>query len=559
MSPMTRIRSIVPILVFVAAPSAQVSPELAQLIKKEGLENSKVMDYLDHLTNKIGHRLTGSDNFRRACEWAKSEFEKMGLDAKLEQWGTWRVSWNRGQWQGRILEPIEMDLQVATDAWTAGTKGRVKAEVVRMPTSVDDFDEELKGKWLIARRMPRSTSVSRAASVGAAGILYSSRGDRRFPNRIRVFGSYRRPQRKIVQICIRRDQFLKLWEVTGLAEDSEKKVLAEFDIRNRFRDEPTPLFNVVAEIKGTVHPDEFVIVCGHLDSWHQASGTTDNGTGTTSTMEAARIIAAVGAKPKRTIRFLLWGGEEQGLLGSVQYVRRHRQEMNNVSAVFNHDTGTNWAQSLRVTSAQYDDMRKVIAPVMSMKAPDDDWNRPVFKLSKSNSLGRGGGSDHASFLSAGVPAFPWGLRGRSNYFSYTWHSQWDTYDEAIPEYQRHTSTVIALTALGTANLPHLLGRGGVGRARPRGDAKPVAEGRLGIELEGLKVAGIDKGGVGDRAGMKTGDTIVAINDKRVSSAVDIVSIMRDNKAPWVFTVLRGERKVGLLVELAGKKPKKVGK
>ena len=147
-----------------------------------------------------------------------------------------------------------------------------------------------------------------------------------------------------------------------------------------------------------------------------------------------------------------------------------------------------------------------------------------------------------------MPAFPWGLRGRSDYFSYTWHSQWDTFDEAIPEYQRHTSTVIALTALGAANLPNLLGRGGVGRAKPRADSKPIAEGRLGLDLDGLTVKGVDQAGIAHQAGFKVGDKIVAINDAKVSGIVDVVAMMRDNKAPWVFTIQRGGKQVGVLVE-----------
>ncbi len=450
---------------------------MASKIQKEGLENSHVMEHLDMLTNGIGPRLTGSRNFELACKWAKRRFESYGLEAKLEKWTEWPRGWDRGQWQGRITAPESMDLQIATPAWTAGTKGRLLGELTLLPRSKLRLMKErrrLKGKILFGPIPSRRSAYGRQfldllSEIGAKAILSPSKGDKAFPNRIRVFGSFRtvfaKPDRlpKVPVMVVRADQGKKIeaWL------KARKKVEGEFEIRNRWREGPIPIHNVVAELKGSQKPEEVVIVCGHLDSWHQATGTTDNGTGSATTIEAARILAAVGAKPKRTIRFILWGGEEQGLLGSIAYVRRHRQELKRVSCVLNHDTGTNWAHRLSVTEAQFPLMEKVFAPVMKLPPPDKDRKGPVFLLKKVKTLGRGGGSDHASFLRAGVPAFPWGLTGRSNYFGRTWHSQWDTYDAAIPEYQRHTATVIALTALGVANLPSLLPRNRKGKTAPK--------------------------------------------------------------------------------------------
>ena len=454
--------------------------DIWSMIREQGFEHSKVMDYLDTLTNSIGPRLTGSDNFSLACNWAAKEFKKMGLKVKLEPWAEWNFVFNRGQWMGRSTKPEKMELQVATEAWTAGTRGAVTAAAVLAPKALEDLaslEGKLRGKWLLARRPSRRNRAARknwtnllrfAEAQGAAGLVYPSQGDARYPNRIRVFGSYRTvlaANAKIPsfpRICVRKDQWKKL--AKWLADD--KQVELNFDIRNRFRREKVVLHNVIADIVGSKKPDEMVIVCGHLDSWHQATGTTDNGTGTTSTMEAARILAAAGAKPERTIRFILWGGEEQGLLGSRAYVQKHRRELAKISAVFNHDTGTNWAQNIGVPKDMFADFSKIIAPLAAIKAPDAKFQGNTFRLGKRKSIGggRGGGSDHASFLAADVPAWSWGLKGRSNYFQHTWHSQWDTFDVAIPEYQRHTSVVIATVALGVANLPHLLSRKYVGRA-----------------------------------------------------------------------------------------------
>src|SRR5690606_19753550 len=116
----------------IAAPAiAQVPPEIVTAIRAEGLVNSRVMEHLDRLTNGIGHRLTGSDNFTLACRWAKREFEAMGFeDVQLERWDTWPIVWNRGQWSGRVLTPEPLELQIATPAWTNGTRGRVEGQVL---------------------------------------------------------------------------------------------------------------------------------------------------------------------------------------------------------------------------------------------------------------------------------------------------------------------------------------------------------------------------------------------------------------------------------------------
>ncbi len=465
------------VFIFPVSPLvAQVPARAVPAVLEEGLARSRVMEHLDHLTNSIGPRLTGSDAFLEAARWARDRFASWGLEAKLETWATWPRGWNRGQWSGRILEPEPLELQVATYAWTVGTRGRVRGPLFPLPRSKTKYlkvRKKMKGYWLFGPQPSKKSVYGRffweaVRKDGILGIVTPTRGDKKYPNRIRVFGRYRnlflKPEQRFPYpvVHVRYDQAKEIesWMKKG------KKVVAEFEIRNRFREGQVDIPNVVAEIRGTEKPDEVVIVCGHLDSWHQATGTTDNGTGVATTMEAARILAKVGAKPKRTIRFLLWGGEEQGLLGSVAYVRKHREEMKKVSAVFNHDAGTNWVHSLTVTKAMEPLMRKVFAPVMKMRPPEK-FDGPVFVLKAVPKMGVGGGSDHASFRKVGVPAFPWGLTGRSDYGRYTWHSQWDTYDVAIPEYQKHSATVIALAAWGTANLPVLLPRKGLPGQPPR--------------------------------------------------------------------------------------------
>ncbi|MEC7584015.1 MAG: M20/M25/M40 family metallo-hydrolase [Planctomycetota bacterium] len=515
-----------------------VDDQLAEKIRVEGIKNSQANRLLSDLTGKIGHRLTGSDNYTKACDWAVAEFEKMGLsNVHKEQWGEWNLTWNRGVWKGRIVEPVELDMYVATPAWTASTNGVRRGEILWAPADVEELEElgDVKGKFLYYTRRPRGAVRSACEDAGIAGWVYEARGDRNYPTRVRVFGSHRTAMGDIEDvptipvIAVQSDHAEQLEDLLDAAADGGKPVVCEFQVDSEFRDEPIALYNVIAEIPGTSKPDEVVIVCGHLDSWHQAQGCTDNGTGTASTMEAARILMAVGAKPERTIRFCLWGGEEQGLLGSAAYVRQHRNEMDKVSAVFNHDTGTNWAAALTVAETMYEPMQRVFLPVMKMVAPDEDHEDPVFVLKAQPTISGGGGSDHASFIAAGVPGLNWTLRGRSDYFGYTWHSQWDTIDVAIDEYQRHTSTVIALAALGTANLPDILDRSGVSRRGGRGrrsQGSVIAGALFGAELDGMKFTKIQEDGNAAKMGVKTGDVLWKVNGTEIERIHEIFQVSR---------------------------------
>jgi len=540
---------------------AQVPQDLAPRILAEGVDNSHVMQFQDVLCHRFGHRLTGSDNFDRAAAWALEQFQAMGLDARLEPWGQWNVRWNRGQWMGRILEPVALELQVASPAWTGGTLGQQSGPMVAMPEDdgvLAELIAEGPPAWLYgpAPRFgsDRETLLEAAARDGKVlGVVESAAmnggaDNRRYPNQIRVFGDRRNApfkqfenRQRLVHIVVRNDQATQIEELL----EASGKIEAQFEMRNRFTPGPVELNNVVADLVGTEHPDEIVIVCAHLDSWHQATGATDNGTGVCSTLEAARILTSVGARPKRTIRFILWGGEEQGLLGSREYVVRNRQNLDKVSAVFNHDSGTNWAHRITVTQAMAGALETVFAPLMAMAPPDPAHVGPTFDLQVRETIrAAGGGSDHASFNAVGVPGWSWGLKGELPY-GYGWHSQWDTYDLVVPEYQAHTATVAAVAALGVANLPDLLSREGlvVGRNQGR-QAQPVVEGRLGVSLDGLKITEVTADGRGAKAGLQPGDVITGVGDTAVTQAVEILRALRGVEGGFQLVIQRGdERKV----------------
>ncbi len=233
--------------------------------------------------------------------------------------------------------------------------------------------------------------------------------------------------------------------------EAGEDVTLEFDIRNFFKKGPIPIYNVVAEIRGSEKPDEYVIVGGHIDSWDGATGATDNGTGVASTMEAARILMAAGVHPKRTIRFMLWSGEEQGLLGSRAYVTAHKDLMPKVSGVLVHDLGTQYLSSVSGLSYQLADLNEVFGPVKTLNP------RFPFKVRTTDDL-TSLGSDHRSFVSAGVPAYFWGQSGDGFNYWDSHHSQYDTFDKAVPEYEEHNSIVVAIAAFNIANLDHMLAR-----------------------------------------------------------------------------------------------------
>lgn len=236
--------------------------------------------------------------------------------------------------------------------------------------------------------------------------------------------------------------------------DRKEYFQLEFDIRNHFRPGPIPYYSVIATIPGTEKPEEIIICCGHLDSYDVATGGVDCGTGIAPTMEAARLLAEAGAKPKRTIMFALWAGEEFGLLGSKYWVEQHPDDLPNIVNVFNRDYGPLVAESLSVPQEWYDALVPVVAPLENLN-PDFPFTLQIGKNYPTEKPTRAGGSDHAYFAMNGVPAISFGISDPKGYnFEYgeIWHTDRDLYNKSIPEYMDHTSLVNAIVLLGIANL-----------------------------------------------------------------------------------------------------------
>lgn len=537
---MTRfIRSTVLLVSALVFLGAQQDVSVVDKIIDEGRSRSEVMAHLDHLTNKIGPRLTSSDRLTQACEWTKSQFEKWGLkNCRLEQWGTFPVGFNRGPWSGRMTAPEELALTFTTNSWSPGTKGPRSAEAIMGPSTEKELEEiqhNLAGKWVLSpgTGTGRELSDKIRAVYDKAGILGLIRSGAKVRNDdvVHTGGNQNVDLEKLPARCsitMLKAHFDRIKALLG----EGKKVLLTFDIKNEFKKGPIPLYNVLAEIPGTEKPEEMVIVGGHIDSWDGATGTTDNGTGTCTTLEAARLLMMAGAKPRRTIRFMLWSGEEQGLLGSRAYVKAHPEETPRVSAVLVHDMGTQYVSGIPATKAMVPIFEKVFEKVMTLNP------EMPFKIRQVASL-PGGGSDHQSYLAVGAPGLFWDQSGDKAHYPRTHHTQLDTYDAAIKEYQQHTSMVVAIGAYNIANLDELLPRKGVG-----GQTRILG---VQTEQDGVTVKEITEGSAAERAGLKPGDKIVKMAGKEVKSNDALIEVIQEAEQKSTVVVLREGKEIELKV------------
>jgi hypothetical protein len=236
----------------------------------------------------------------------------------------------------------------------------------------------------------------------------------------------------------------------------------EFDIRNHFRLGPIKYHSVVGMIKGTEFPDEYVIISGHLDAFDVATGGIDCGTGSGPMMEAARMIALSGAKPKRSILFIAFAAEEFGLLGAKAWVKGNPSKLPNIINLFNRDGGPLPPVSITVPQSWYDDMVKICAPIKQIR---EDYPFEVILQKEPRNRPRVPAShDGTVFAVEGVPTIGFDLVDFKGYdFNYNeiWHTERDLYTKNIPEYQEHTATATAIIALGIANLDKPLSREGV--------------------------------------------------------------------------------------------------
>ncbi|MBR2060940.1 MAG: M20/M25/M40 family metallo-hydrolase, partial [Tidjanibacter sp.] len=235
-------------------------------------------------------------------------------------------------------------------------------------------------------------------------------------------------------------------------------VILEFDIRNHFKMGPVKYHNVVAKIEGSKYPDEYVLVSGHLDAYDVATGGVDDGSGVSVTMEAARMIALSGAKPARTMYFILFAAEEFGLLGAQAWVKTHADKLDGISNLFNRDGGPLAYTSINVPASLVKEYEKMAEPLRELY-PDYGFTVNAMRPSpKPTSMG---GTDASVFGMQGIPTINMREADAKGYdFNYSeiWHTERDNFNESVPEYQEQAGAAMAIISLGTANLDKQLPR-----------------------------------------------------------------------------------------------------
>ncbi|MHC1780643.1 MAG: M28 family peptidase [Bacteroidales bacterium] len=499
-------------ILFPATVFSQDEKAVIEKIIEIGRNNNQTMHHLDILTNRIGGRPIGSDAYENATNWTASLFKKWGLEVQVIEVGEVPVGFNRGPWFGRMLSEDGMTLHFATPSYTSGTKGVQRGHVVMEPKTRAEFERmkgKLKGAWVLISGKSNGfpVDISEYADTLRAQVIKENNIIGRYNDSIsRVNRS--NPQKPPLQPKEYKDSpalFYKEMRDAGILgiiqsasvpitalydrknlEDMtfenlptcpdikldehqykiiEQKVkerqyfLLEFDIRNHFKPGPVKYHNVIGIIRGSEFPDEYVMSGGHLDAFDVATGGVDCGTGVAPNLEAARLIMVAGGKPRRSIAFCLWAGEEFGLLGSKHWVETNMDKLDKISNYFNRDGGPTVANSLTVPPAMYDQF-KVATEDLDRINPEFPFKLNLRAEARPKPA-TAGGSDHAYFAINGVPTISFGTGDPKGYdFNYQeiWHTERDTYNMSIPEYMDHTSVVMAVVYYKLANMNSVLSR-----------------------------------------------------------------------------------------------------
>jgi len=444
-----------------------------QKIFEEVKSHSELMKNLEYLTIEIGPRLTGSAQMNRASEWTSQRFKDYGIDAHLE---TTEIphAWTRGQDTAEITAPFARSIEIRSAGWSKATDGPVTGNIVFLNLSnsseVEKQKSKLKGAIIMtrppaqirpeddipnnaydavippsrgvpsgsrARFRERQQMMQAAADAGAAVVLMDS-GKRDSLFNMTAFSRYQ-PSRLPTAFLSHEDYGL-IYDLLQLG----KPVSMKISLTGTFSPTPAKTSITVAEIKGSEHPEERVIIGGHLDSWDLGQGAIDNGTGAMATLEAARTLRALGWKPKRTITFVLFTGEEEGGTGAELFVKNHEAEIPKMDAALILDLGTAKVFTI-VLENQYETvplMQEIYQPLQEIFGLDALDTRYY------------GSSDHVEFLNKGVPAYF--CLQKPDHYGQAHHSQADTFDKVIPDEINQGAALLAAWAWNVSEMPQAL-------------------------------------------------------------------------------------------------------
>jgi hypothetical protein len=437
-----------------------VSPETKAAVRQligESILNGQAYEYDRQLADTIGPRITGSANYMRAVEWAQQQFRFLGLsNVHTEDWtipATWEPETPA---VGHLTSPVDHQLHIYSLGWSPSTpKQGIKGEIVYLPSiipaDIDKQKDKLRGAIVLIDPSsfgpkPRIDNIFKGIehlqSLGPAAII--TQGGPNGTESLTAL-SFSGKIAPLPQAQVGKEDASL---IRRLLEHGPVSI--EFSFTNRIRKD-VKIPNVIAEIPGSEKPDEVVIVGGHLDSWQPGTGAQDNGTGASTVIEAARAIKALGRPPRRTMRFMLFGGEEEGLLGSTAYVRQHMADLAKIDAILVSDSGSQPARGWMVMGR--DDEKPSIAalkPLLAGLGADDSSSdaEHIFQ------------TDHASFDVLGVPSLV--LWTDFDKYMTLHHKASDTFDSVVQKDLAQGATVVTVTAYAIADsaqplAPHVSG------------------------------------------------------------------------------------------------------
>jgi carboxypeptidase Q len=430
--------------------------EAAAKILPQVMGPSPMAENLRRLTDEVGGRVTGSPEMAKAVDWALAAFRAAGIEAHTEKY-TLPVTWSEGDTRLELLGPAKFPVHLAAVGWSPATPpAGIEANLVDIGYGTpDDFAHaggSVKGAILLAYTELGSTwadlfneylqppgVIDRAVKAGAAAILWMGARERLLLYRHTNTGDGQLDV--IPQATLAREDAMHLMRAIAA---NPGKVRARFTMPNKIGG-PIEQQNVIGEILGREKPDESVILGAHLDSWELGTGALDNGCNAAMVIEAARAIKATGLVPRRTIRFALFSGEEQGLLGSWQYVVAHRPELDKIRAVIVYDDGIG-----RVNGYSLSGRSDLQAAVQEILKPLESWDVNHHNLDGDI------GTDNWDFLLEGVPTLlP--NQEEANYLP-NYHAASDTYDKVDIRELKINAALAALTAWGIADRAEPLGK-----------------------------------------------------------------------------------------------------
>lgn len=419
-----------------------------------GLMDSHAFGFLTELSDDVGARVTGSAQAQKAIEWGEAKMRAMGLEnVHAEKWQLWR-GWTRGTAQGELLSPIRRPLHIDAMGWTGSTRaGGADADVVAV--NFLDLDDAMKdmsryrGKvaLMVMRGQPSKNFselfvqfgdfLRASAKAGVTAVIGGQGGGKSAGMNLThtgILGFDSDFAVPVVSITAEDQGQLERYLDRGLTPR------VHFDIQNTFTSGPVESANVVGEIRGRENPEQVLVVGGHLDSWDLAEGTTDNGMGSSCVLGAADAILRSGMKPRRTIRFVLFTGEEQGLDGSFAYVKQHAAEMPNHLGSVILDSGQGPVRAFNLGGR--DDLLGAFKPFA-------DTLKDIRSLKVDDKVEDG--TDTLPFSMAGLPGI--NMDQDSPDYKYTHHSAADALEAVKPDVLAQDATLMALTAYWIADRP----------------------------------------------------------------------------------------------------------